>query len=181
MVLQCVDKLSDDEMVDAGPTEKVEPSSGSTKRKQSEAEAPSTPKPKSKPKAASKAKGKAQGKAKAKVTPKTLPKKKPAAQMNNAPATQEAATVAPMITCGDDDGNDAPDDDHDDGNDAPMKRPSALRKPAAATCLSANKYIYQRDGVWGIKMSGKEVCRVRGDAQTTRFFYIVWILFFALI
>lgn len=43
----------------------------------------------------------------------------------------------------------------------------SMKKPAADSVLTANKYIYQRDGVWGIKMKTKEVYRVWGDAKKT--------------
>ena len=106
-------------------------------------------KAKSTPKAKAQGKAKAHGKAKAKSKPKAGPMKRPAAAMASAPEEHEDPGPA--------------------GTSGKMKRPGA----APGAVLKCNKYIYTRDGVWGIKVNGAEIIRVmpseNGSANSTGF------------
>ena len=56
-------------------------------------------------------------------------------------------------------------DKADAAEEEPLKETKGkMKKPAASkdAVLRVNKYIYHRDGVWGIKVNGKEIIRVRG-------------------
>lgn len=116
------------------------------------------PKPKGKAKAKTNAspKPKAKGKSKAKVL------KRPSANVSGGGgrgASSSLALDAPMA--------DGPCDGEED---VVMKRPSA----SAQTGIRANKYIYQRDGVWGNK---QEIIRVRAQPK---FQYLTSGLFFCM-
>lgn len=94
-------------------------------------------KPKAKPKVKAEAKTKSTAKAKsakstakAKASAKSAAKKRPAAAQ-----------------------------DPEDGQ-AGTSSAGGMKRPAAAAELKVNKYIYHRDGVWGIKVDGREIIRV---------------------
>lgn len=149
MVLENIQALSDDE---ARPNTTGKPPAGDTSQGSGGPPVPSTannkherepdqaqPKRAVQPKKATKPKSGAKAKAKAKA---------------NAKCQAESSAPDPASTAG------------DDAPTAVMRRPSALKRPAASERpLTANKYIYNRDGVWGIKMQGKEVTRVWIEVQ----------------
>lgn len=82
------------------------------------------------PKVVTKPKAKAKGKGKAKSCPK--PVAKPVPQPSGVMRRPAAAPAIPKASC--------------------RKRPASTPK--------VNKYIYHRDGVWGIKVDGSELIRV---------------------
>lgn len=92
--------------------------------------------PKSKPSAKPKAKGASKAKAKAKTKSGAKNLKRPAAALE-----PEEAVDGPV----------------EEKNPTKMKRPAS----STETILKVNKYIYHRDGVWGIKVNGKEIIRAR--------------------
>jgi hypothetical protein len=50
--------------------------------------------------------------------------------------------------------------DPEDGQAGISSAGGGMKRPAAAAELKVNKYIYHRDGVWGIKVDGREIIRV---------------------
>ena len=126
------------ELSDAEPA--PQNASGSTKDTEPEVPIPKdVPKPKGKAKATGKS-GKAKAQAKEKPKGKAKLKAKPALKR---PAS--AASAADQVL---------------DDQEPAMKKPAALS-------WSVNKYIYHRDGVWGIKVNKREVYRVGSLLKNT--------------
>ena len=95
-------------------------------------------------KAKAKAKAKAKGKAKSSPNTKKSPKAKPKPKENPKSKAKSQAMKRPAASAELD----------EDEMETSCKRP--------ATSLKVNKYIYHRDGVWGVKVNGRELMRVLG-------------------
>lgn len=149
MPLASVDKLSDEEASTAAPVEgQAAEEAGPTPQPKAEVKAA---KAKPKPQAVVKTKAKPGPKAKAKVKSKArgVPTRRPAASIGDGPGGVDSEQPAEI--------SERP----EVAVERPSKRPSALRRPAAAAeKRKVNKYIYHRDGVWGVKLNGSEIIRV---------------------
>ena len=158
MVLASVTTLSDEEPA---------PAAGSAKQK---------PKPKGKPEVTPEPKTESPVAEKTTVKksqPKTKPAmKRPAAAMtdngNTAPGSEAPEPVTKKKPAA-----------NMNTDSQPPSEPVTNKKPAGKVkqpSWSCNKYIYHRDGVWGVKLQGREVFRVGVSKQNSWFDAVTLIL-----